>query len=248
MSHEATNWAIKQRGLKPAVKILLWHLADCHNPSHGCFPSQEYLAEHCEMTSRTIRTHLEELERIGLIRREKVRASGQFDRTEYTLFLDVFLPPPEKSSDGKSASSPPENSRRHHRKNFPTNPVREPLREPVISAQGELLPKQERPKRKSRLPDWAEISDGMRRAAEKRSISQQEAEAQFQRFKNDALAKGKSFVDWDRAFVTWLDSPYYRPITSVPNNSGFQRGPNDKPTSKSETRMQAFISGARGAS
>ena len=68
--------------------------------------------------------------------------------------------------------------------------------------------------RKSRLPEDAQITDAMRNAADKRGHSQQEAQAQFDRFKNDALAKGKTFVDWNRAFVTWLDSPYFKPITT----------------------------------
>ncbi len=41
MSHRATNWAIQQRGLPPATKLVLWHLCDRHNPDYGCFPSQE---------------------------------------------------------------------------------------------------------------------------------------------------------------------------------------------------------------
>ena len=28
MSHQGTNWAILQRGLKPTTKIVLWHLCD----------------------------------------------------------------------------------------------------------------------------------------------------------------------------------------------------------------------------
>ena len=44
MSHAATNWAIQQRGLKPATKIVLWHLCDRFNPDFGCFPTQERLA------------------------------------------------------------------------------------------------------------------------------------------------------------------------------------------------------------
>ena len=40
MSHEATTWAIRQRGLKPTTKIVLWHLCDRFNPDFGCFPSQ----------------------------------------------------------------------------------------------------------------------------------------------------------------------------------------------------------------
>jgi hypothetical protein len=38
MSHDATNWAIKQRGLKPTTKIVLWHLCDRFNPDSGCRP------------------------------------------------------------------------------------------------------------------------------------------------------------------------------------------------------------------
>ena len=48
MSHAATNWAIQQRGLKPATKIVLWHLCDRHNPDFGCFPTQARLAEDYE--------------------------------------------------------------------------------------------------------------------------------------------------------------------------------------------------------
>ena len=44
MSHKATVWAIQQRGLKPATKIVLWFLCDRHNPDFGCFPTQMRLA------------------------------------------------------------------------------------------------------------------------------------------------------------------------------------------------------------
>ncbi|SFV31276.1 Helix-turn-helix domain-containing protein [Devosia crocina] len=73
MSHDATNWAIKQRGLKPVVKLLLWHLADRHNPDQGCFPKQETLAEDCEISRASVNRHLDELESLGLILREPQR-------------------------------------------------------------------------------------------------------------------------------------------------------------------------------
>lgn len=134
MSHEATNWAIKQRGLKPATKILLWHLADCHNPEHGCFPSQSYLAEQCEMTDRTVREHLVKLETLGLIERLKVPCSHGYDRTYYVLNFDVVNNPQEKTSTGKTAHEPPEKSSGTHRKNLPTNPVIDnPVIKPSVS-------------------------------------------------------------------------------------------------------------------
>ena len=69
MSHAATNWAIQQRGLKPTTKIVLWHLCDRFNPDFGCFPSQEQLADDCEISRSTLNEHLALLETAGLIRR-----------------------------------------------------------------------------------------------------------------------------------------------------------------------------------
>ncbi|MET4102764.1 hypothetical protein ABIE58_002200 [Roseovarius sp. MBR-78] len=69
MSHEATNWAIRQRGLKPTTRIVLWHLCDRFNPDYGCFPSQERLAHDCEISRSTLNEHLGQLEAVGLLRR-----------------------------------------------------------------------------------------------------------------------------------------------------------------------------------
>ena len=134
MSHKATNWAIQQKGLKPATKILLWHLADCHNPSHGCFPSQKYLSREAEMAVRSVRDHLVKLEEIGLIERVKMPVDGGFDRTEYTLKLDVIYNPPAKSAAGENEYIPPAKSAAPHRQNLPTNLVsNNPVKEPCAS-------------------------------------------------------------------------------------------------------------------
>jgi hypothetical protein len=71
MSHRATNWAIQQRGLAPATKLVLWHLCDRHNPDYGCFPSQDQLAADAEISRASLNTHLDKLEQAGLIRRER---------------------------------------------------------------------------------------------------------------------------------------------------------------------------------
>ena len=69
MSHDATNWAIQRRGLKPTTKIVLWHLCDRFNPDYGCFPSQDRLAEDCEISRSTLNEHIGQLETAGLLRR-----------------------------------------------------------------------------------------------------------------------------------------------------------------------------------
>jgi len=91
MSHAATNWAIRQKGLKPATKIVLWHLADCHNGHTGqCNPRQETLAAACEMSRSTLNLHLAKLEELGLIQRhEDVDERTKRQRpTHYTLAMD----------------------------------------------------------------------------------------------------------------------------------------------------------------
>ncbi len=87
MSHDATNWAIKQRGLKPTTKIVLWHLCDRFNPDYGCFPSQVRLAHDCEISRATLNRHLDHLEGAGLIRRIRMidAQSGQQRPTRYVL-------------------------------------------------------------------------------------------------------------------------------------------------------------------
>lgn len=44
-------------------------LADCHNPANGCFPTQQFIADECEISRRSVNTHLEFLEQQGLITR-----------------------------------------------------------------------------------------------------------------------------------------------------------------------------------
>jgi hypothetical protein len=91
MSHAATNWAIQQRGLKPTTKILLWHLCDRFNPDFGCFPSQEQLAEDCEISRSTLNEHLALLETTGLVRRVQ-RLNPGTKRQMPTRYILAFEP------------------------------------------------------------------------------------------------------------------------------------------------------------
>ncbi|WP_422073920.1 helix-turn-helix domain-containing protein [Tranquillimonas rosea] len=132
MSHEATNWAFQQRGLKPATKMVLLALANCHNPHHGCFPSKKRLAEDCEMSERSVSDHLKKLEDLGLIKAEECteKRRGQFGSNRYILYLDRENcrgqeVPSAKSAVGKSEQSPSAKSAVDRRQNLPTNPVRE---------------------------------------------------------------------------------------------------------------------------
>ena len=97
VSHKATNWVLALRGLKPAPKMLLFYLADRHNPDYGCFPMQATLSIDTEMSVASINTHLNALEDAGLIRRVKRvdRKTGKQLSTRYILgFEEGFIPKP----------------------------------------------------------------------------------------------------------------------------------------------------------
>ena len=157
MSHKATVWAIQQRGLKPATKIVLWFLCDRHNPDFGCFPTQARLADDAEMSISALNEHLARLEELRLIHRVRVHDPRTHKRqaTRYILgFEDGFPqePTPEtgdgfegtdEEQDGEPtpesghgaisgfSAKPSPDFAQSHLRNPEINLVREPLSKPV---------------------------------------------------------------------------------------------------------------------
>lgn len=97
MSHRATVWAIQQRGLKPATKIVLWFLCDRHNPDFGCFPTQAILA--CPVTFSPHPRQIETARRdyddwwqaLGWVR-EGLIAGGMLREVEVTAAMPKVQP------------------------------------------------------------------------------------------------------------------------------------------------------------
>ena len=157
MSHKATVWAIQQRGLKPATKIVLWFLCDRHNPDFGCFPTQERLADDAEMSISALNAHLAKLEELRLIHRVRTHDPRTHKRqaTRYILGFEDGFPqePCPESGDGLSGTeeeqdhnptpdsghgaisgflaNPSPDFAESHLRNPETNLVREPLSKPV---------------------------------------------------------------------------------------------------------------------
>ncbi|MEO3386025.1 helix-turn-helix domain-containing protein [Mesorhizobium sp. CAU 1741] len=202
MSHAATNWAITQRGLKPAAKIVLWHLADCHNPSYGCFPSQDYLADRCEMSRSSLNEHLATLESAGLIRREqrRDRRTRRQENTRYRLAFEADFaanPCPEtghgsgEAVSGNGAEPCPENGESRVQ-NPDTNPVREPVREPLGAQEREREGEIE-DRRKIEADGWALLKDWPGFAG----MPKEPAFREWLKLDADSRANAKArFADW----------------------------------------------------
>ncbi|KQS90312.1 helix-turn-helix domain-containing protein [Rhizobium sp. Leaf386] len=170
MSHAATNWAFEQRGIKPALKVVLFNLCDRYHPDNGCFPSQETLAADCEVSRSALNGYLDELEERGLIVREQRRAAGskRQERTRYRFPFEADFKPktaekpcPENGHGAESEKQPepsPENGESRVQ-NMDSNPVREPVREPVMEREGASGSEEE----KSAIPGTVEFRKRLQR-------------------------------------------------------------------------------------
>jgi hypothetical protein len=85
MSWRYTAWAKSTRGHRsPGQKLVLMTLCDYASPDDGqCWPSQQLLAEDCEMPLRTLRHHLQHLEAEGFVR--TLQKGNQYQRSVYQI-------------------------------------------------------------------------------------------------------------------------------------------------------------------
>jgi hypothetical protein len=142
----------------------------------------------------------------------------------------------------QSVSSDAERERNAKRNARGTNENKDAIRE-EREAIASLVP-QGRGKRKTRIPETATISEKMRAAAVARGLSDAEAEAQFLKFRDWAVAKGQAYADWDAAWRNWLTSPYFAPVLGAVHPLKPEKA--DGRPSRSDQRLDAFLRGATG--
>lgn len=97
MSVKALTWAMDQLVGSPTRKLILLTLADAANHAGECFPSQARLARVAEVTERSVRSHLKQLEDVGLVARQPRFHPGG-GRTSDWYVLGI----PENISGGKA--------------------------------------------------------------------------------------------------------------------------------------------------
>ena len=142
MSHKATMWAVTVRGISCAEARVLWHLSDCHNPVEGCFPSQEYLSDACEIDIRSVRRCLDSLRGKGLVNWSEQRDGKYRKNNRYALaFEDGFraadaedqadkMSGSNEASTGQNSQFEPDKSDSLNRTPESSKPVIEPVKEP----------------------------------------------------------------------------------------------------------------------
>lgn len=199
MSHYMTALAMKQVGLKPATKIVLYYLADHHNGETGkCFPSLQRLAEVCEMSKRSVQNHLTELEERKLIKVRTNFHNGQQTSNNYDLLLEGVQNLHGGSAD--IARVPPQDLLTNLGS---SNHVSKPVGKKAIT-----------------LPDnWVPSEKNLQDATD-RGFTDKEIEHEAEQFRNYHHAKGSAFKSWDAAWRTWLGNARKFAQTSKSRASG----------------------------
>ncbi|EBM0824977.1 helix-turn-helix domain-containing protein [Salmonella enterica] len=167
----------------PLRKLVLIKLADNANDEGECWPSYQHIADQCEVSRSTVKSHIRALEDMGLLKRE-FRRKGELNQSNvFYLTLDNAQQiPPESGGAGADRGGAGADPRTYH--SF--EPVKEPL---------------ERKKKPSSMPEGFSPSASHQKMAEEFGISLQD---EFDRFTDHHLSKGSKFIDWSRALNTWL--------------------------------------------
>jgi hypothetical protein len=138
MSHVATNWlaSVPPTDLTHGEFRVLFHLCDCHNPAHGCFPKQAHLMEVTGLSESGLNKALGNLVKKRLLERHTSRdpRTNRQNPTRYILGFEIEKQQePTPLSGGGNAeadSTGVEPGRLHHGGAYIDEPVREePVRE-----------------------------------------------------------------------------------------------------------------------
>ena len=87
-------------------KMLLLALCDHANDEGVCYPSQEKLAQKCSMGERTVISHIQWLERHGILSRERRQNTQRRKSDLYQITLENYAPAPANSAPAKFSPEP----------------------------------------------------------------------------------------------------------------------------------------------
>nr|DAQ59260.1 MAG TPA: replication protein O [Caudoviricetes sp.] len=111
MSMLLTAQAMKLKVGNPTRKLVLLKLADNANDKGECFPSYQHIADHCEVSRRSVISHIDALIKMGLVEKKSRKNQDGSSSNLYILHLEKgsenISPPSERISPPSENSSLP---------------------------------------------------------------------------------------------------------------------------------------------
>lgn len=105
-------WAFRQNIPKPGAKLVLLALCDFADESWSCFPGQATLAEKTSQGERTVRRHLEWLEKEGFIVSRARFSDGRRTSNRYTIHAPRPQAPPRSGSSASGSETPAQEAKK----------------------------------------------------------------------------------------------------------------------------------------
>lgn len=203
-------------------KLVLIKLADNANDKGECWPSYQHIADQCECSKSAVRSHIDALEEMGLIKRENrlgVNNGKGNTSNVYYLSLDATLMPlkstgvcremaPPMPADG-TPPMPADGTRTSHSFEPVTEPNSLSGREGFMSEAAKrrigISPNGEIPFPAKFKPSAEHIA----MAAEK-GVS---IEKELLNFRDYHMARGTVLIDWNSAFRVWIRNARTNPLS-----------------------------------
>ena len=215
---------VRVMGMKvgsPLRKLVLLKLADNASDAGECWPSYQYIADQCEISRRTVMTHIEALCDCRLLKKETRKGPKGNSSNVYILNLDGAadslggaadslggaadsLGGGEGDSPGISHSFEPvkEPNSLSGRDGFVSEAVKARMGLPTAS--GIPFPAQFKPS-----------AEHIAMAAEK-GVS---IETELLNFRDYHIARGTTLIDWNSAFRVWIRNARVNPLASKRSRS-----------------------------
>lgn len=184
----------------PLRKLVLLKLADNASDQGECWPSYQYIADQCEISKRSVMSHIDDLCQSGLLK--KVFRKGP--KGNSTNIYILTLPSATDSLGGSAGAAP--------RISHSFEPVNEPN-----SLSGREGFMSEAAKRRIGISPNGEIpfpslfkpsADHIAMAAEK-GVS---IETELLNFRDYHLSRGTLLIDWNSAFRVWIRNARVNPL------------------------------------
>lgn len=194
----------------PLRKLVLIKLADNASDTGECWPSHQHIADQCEISRRSVISHIDALCAAGLLNKEARRGPNGKRSNVYMLTLDGESPAHPDVQEMHIACAgvaQTHSAGAAHRISHSLDPVIDP-KIPPISPQGEHAAESSAPRRGTRLPnDWFLPADWGRWASQETGWPRERILLEAATFADywQSLPGAKATkLDWEKTWRNWV--------------------------------------------